>query len=52
MLLCVLAWYTVTGSGASIAEAATVGATIAGLVLFGALALAARADEVVIGYKG
>jgi 4-hydroxybenzoate polyprenyltransferase len=52
MLLCVLAWYTVTGSGASIAEAATVGATIAGLVLFSALALAARADEVVIGYKG
>jgi len=52
MLLCVLAWYTVTGNGASTAEAATVGATIAGLVLFSALALAARADEVVIGYKG
>jgi hypothetical protein len=52
VLLCVLAWLTVTVNGGSVAEASTIGATIAGLVLVSSLALAARADEVVIGYKG
>jgi 4-hydroxybenzoate polyprenyltransferase len=52
VLLSMLAWLTVDTNGASPAEAATVAGTIAGLVLFNSLALAARADEVIIGYKG
>ena len=52
LLLSVLAWLTVDMNGASPAEAATIAGTVAGLVLFSSLALAARADEVIIGYKG
>jgi hypothetical protein len=51
MLLCVLAWLVVTEHGATLPEATTLGGTIAGLVLVSSLALAARADDVVIGYK-
>lgn len=52
MLLCVLSWLTVRANGASVVDGATICGTIAGVVLFSSLALAARADEVVIGYKG
>jgi 4-hydroxybenzoate polyprenyltransferase len=52
LLLSILAWLTVNANGASPAEAATVAGTIAGLILVNSLALAARADEVIIGYKG
>jgi 4-hydroxybenzoate polyprenyltransferase len=52
MLLSVLAWLIVSANGASPAQAATIAGMIAGLVLFSSLALAARADEVIIGYKG
>jgi 4-hydroxybenzoate polyprenyltransferase len=52
VLLSVLAWLIVSANGASSIEAATIAGTIAALVLLSSLALAARADDVVIGYKG
>ena len=52
ILICILAWQVVSEDGASVMEATTIGGTIVALFLVSSLALAARADEVVIGYKG
>jgi 4-hydroxybenzoate polyprenyltransferase len=52
LLLAILAWLLVHGSGASRAEAATVSATVAALFFLTFAALVARPDEAVVGYKG
>lgn len=52
MLLSMLAWLVVDGSGASTAEASAVTATVVALFFFSFASLAARPDEAVIGYKG
>jgi len=52
LLLCVLAWSVVRGSGASPAEATGMTTVLAGVFFLSFASLAARPHEVVIGYKG
>ena len=52
LLLALLAWLLVHGSGATRAEAATVSATVATLFFLTFAALITRPDEAVVGYKG
>ena len=52
LLLCVLAWSVVRGSGASTAEATGLTTVLAAVFFLGFASLAARPHEVVIGYKG
>lgn len=52
LLLCVLAWLVVAGSGASITEASVLTGAVSGLFFLSFATLAARPQEAVIGYKG
>ena len=52
VLLCVLAWTVLAGSGATLAEAFGLTTAIAAAFLLSFAALAARPQHVVIGYKG
>jgi 4-hydroxybenzoate polyprenyltransferase len=52
LLLSVLAWLILEGSGAAAAEASVLTGALAGLFLLGFVTLAARPQEAVIGYKG
>ena len=52
LLLTILTWLLVRGSGASPLEAATVSGSVAVLFLLSFVSLAARPQEAVVGYKG
>jgi 4-hydroxybenzoate polyprenyltransferase len=52
MLLCMLGWLLLEGSGASVAQASLLTAFLSAPFFLSFLSLAARPGEVVIGYKG
>ena len=52
LLLVVLAWLVVRGSGGSTAAAAVLAGSLGGLFFLGFATLASRPQDVVIGYKG
>jgi 4-hydroxybenzoate polyprenyltransferase len=52
LLLSVLAWLMVEASGASVAEASVLATALSGLFCLSFAMLAARPNEVLIGYKG
>ncbi|TMK69838.1 MAG: hypothetical protein E6G50_10985 [Actinobacteria bacterium] len=52
LLLCVLAWSILAGSGASPGEALALGSALAAAFLVSVAALAAEPQQVIIGYKG
>jgi hypothetical protein len=52
LLLCVLAWSILDGSGASAGEAFALTATLAAAFLLSFAALAAEPQHTIIGYKG
>ena len=52
LLLCVLAWSILDGSGASPGEALALGSALAAALLYSWAALAAEPQQAIIGYKG
>lgn len=52
LLLCILAWLVVEGSGASTAQASVLATMLSGVFCLSFVTLAARPSEVLIGYKG